>query len=136
MALRYAANKAELPRGTLVDLLLGAVDRLGTHDAFRVFGGPGPELTPLSYRDLMERVKDVAGALAVLGLDRGSCAAILSENRLEWPLTDYGCLCAGVQDVPIHAVLTADQVGYILNDSGARVVFASGDQVEKARAAC
>ena len=33
-------------------------------------------------------------------------------------------------------MLTADQVGYILNDSGARVVFASADQVEKARAAC
>jgi hypothetical protein len=56
MALRSAANQADLPRGTLVDLLLGAVDRLGTHEAFRLFTGPGPELAPLSYRDLLERV--------------------------------------------------------------------------------
>ena len=138
MALRtFASNPADLPRGTLVDLLLGAVDRLGTHDAFRVFTGPGAELSAISYRELLDRVKDVVGGLRVLRLERGQCAAILSENRLEWALTDYACLCEGVYAVPVHAVLTADQVGYILNDSGARVVFASTDeQVEKARKAC
>ncbi len=138
MALRtFASNPADLPRGTLVDLLLGAVDRLGTHDAFRVFTGPGAELSAISYRELLDRVKDVVGGLRVLRLERGQCAAILSENRLEWALTDYACLCEGVYAVPVHAVLTADQVGYILNDSGARVVFASTDeQVEKVRKAC
>jgi long-chain acyl-CoA synthetase len=131
----HAANRAEVPRGTLVELLLGAVDRLGTHAAFRLFTGPGPELAPVTYRELLERVREVVGALAALGLERGGCAAILSENRIEWALTDYGCLCAGVHGVPIHAVLTPEQVGYILSDSDARVVFASGDQVEKARTA-
>ena len=132
----YAANQADLPRGTLVDLLLGAVDRFGAHPAFRTFSGPGQELTSLSYRDLLQRIMDVAAVLQVLGLERGSSAAILSENRLEWALADYGCLCAGVHTVPIHAVLTGAQVAYILNDSGAQVVFASSDQVEKARVAC
>ncbi len=138
MALRsYAANQADLPRGTLVDLILGAVDRWDTHPAFRIFTGAGPETVPLAYSELLDRVKDVMGALRVLGLGRGDRAAILAENRLEWALTDYACLCTGVHDVPVHSVITADQVGYILNDSGARVVFASTqEQVDKARAAC
>ena len=138
MVLRgYAANQADLPRGTLVDLILGAVDRWDTHPAFRLFAGAGPETVPLAYSELLTRVKDVMGALRVLGLGRGDRAVILAENRLEWTLTDYACLCSGVHDVPVHSVLTADQVGYILNDSGARVVFASTQkQVDKARAAC
>lgn len=132
----YATRPGAPPRGTLVDLLFGAVDRLGDHAAFRTFTGPGPELTALSYRELLARVKDVVGVLRVLGLERGDRAAILSENRVEWAITDWACLCEGVQDVPIHSVLTAENVGYILRDSGARVVFASGEQVAKARAAC
>ena len=47
------------------------MDRLGEHAAFRLFIGPGPELSPLSYRETFARVKEVAGALRVLGLERG-----------------------------------------------------------------
>ena len=132
----YATRPGTLPRGTLVDLLLGAVDRLGEYPAFRTFTGPGPELSTLSYSAAFQRVKEIAGVLRVLGLDRGDRAVILAENRVEWSLLDWACLCEGVQDVPIHSVLTADNVAYILRDCGAKVVFASGEQVAKARAAC
>ena len=132
----HAANQTELPRGTLVELLLGAIDRLGDHAAFRLFRGTGPELTAVTYRELLDLVRDVVGALRVLGLERGDRVAILSENRFEWALIDYACLLEGVLDVPVHAVLTTDQAGYILSDSGARVIFAStAEQLEKARAA-
>jgi long-chain acyl-CoA synthetase len=132
----YATRSGEVPRGTLVDLFLGTVDRLKSHASFRVFTGPGVELTDVTAGELFGRVKDVVGALRTLGLARGDRAAILAENRLEWALTDYACLLEGVLDVPIHSVLTAEQVGYILGDSGAKVVFAAADQVDKARAAC
>jgi long-chain acyl-CoA synthetase len=132
----YATRPGPVPRGTLVDLFLGTVDRLGSHPSFRVFTGPGPELTEVSSSELFTKVKDVVGALRVLGLERGDRAAILAENRLEWALTDFACLLDGVLDVPIHSVLTPDQVGYILRDSGAKVVFAAAEHVEKARAAC
>jgi long-chain acyl-CoA synthetase len=131
----YATKPGEVPHGTLVELFLGAVDRLRGHVSYRVFTGPGPELTDLPTTEVFRRVKDVAGALRVLGLERGHRAAILAENRLDWALTDFACLMEGVLDVPIHSVLTAEQVGYILGDSGATVVFASGEQVAKALAA-
>jgi long-chain acyl-CoA synthetase len=133
----YATREGELPSGTLVGLLLGAIDRLSEQNAFRIFTGPGPELSEVSYRELFGHVKDAVGAFRVLGLERGARAAILSENRLEWALTDCACLFEGVWNVPIHSVLTAEQIRYIVQDSGARVLFASSaEQVAKAMVAC
>ena len=129
----YATRPGTLPEGTLVDLLLGAIDRLGDLPAYRLFTGPGSDLTTISYRDLFASQREAVGALRALGLQRGERAAILSENRIEWALVDQACLLEGVWDVPVHSVLTADQVAYILRDCGARVVFVSAEQTEKAR---
>jgi long-chain acyl-CoA synthetase len=50
---------------------------------------------------------------------------LLSENRPEWLLADYACLCSSVTDVPIYPTLPAEQIPYLLNDSGARALFVS-----------
>ncbi len=121
----YAANETEVPRGTLVDLFLGAIDQFGNHTALRAFVGNGPELSSISYRHAYDLVQSVVGGLRSLGLQRGARAAILSENRPEWALADYGCLCAGVCDVPVYDTLVPSQVAYILDDSGAELVFVS-----------
>jgi long-chain acyl-CoA synthetase len=130
-------NRADLPKGTLVELFLAAVDRYGDHTAFRWFPGPGPELKSISYEEAFATVRAVAHGLVKLGLGRGDRVAILSESRPEWALADYGCLAAGVLAVPIYQTLPADQISYILRDSGARVVFVSTrEQLEKAIEAC
>ena len=121
-----------LTPGTLVELFFEAVDRFGDRPALRYFPGPGPELRALSYQETYEKAKAVAAGLAAAGLKPADRAAILAENRPEWALADYGCLCAGVEAVPIYSTLTASQVAYILKDSGARLVFASTHgQMEK-----
>jgi long-chain acyl-CoA synthetase len=51
--------------------------------------------------------------------------AILSENRAEWPVADFGALMLGTVVVPIYATLLPDQIAHILRDSGARVLFLS-----------
>ncbi|HCR03950.1 MAG TPA: long-chain fatty acid--CoA ligase [Gemmatimonadetes bacterium] len=136
-AYTYATREGELPSGTLVSLFLDAIDRLRERHAFRIFTGPGPELREVSYRELFGHVKDTVGAFRLLGLERGDRAAILSENRFEWALTDYACLFEGVWNVPIHSVLTAEQIRYIVQDSGVRVLFvSSAEQVAKAKVAC
>ena len=53
----------------------------------------------------------------------GDRVALLSESRVEWTLTDAGSIFAGTIDVPIYPTLTPPQVRYILNDSGASVLF-------------
>lgn len=126
----YAANEAELPSGTLVELFLEATERFGDEPAFRYWTKDG--WREVSYRDVRERAVAVAAALGTLGLDRGDRVALLSENRVEWAITDYGALLAGVQIVPIYATLTSSEIQYLLTDSGARIVFVSdGEQLSK-----
>ncbi|UCC26902.1 MAG: long-chain fatty acid--CoA ligase [Gemmatimonadales bacterium] len=129
---KYASNPAEIEQGTLPSLLLAAVDRFGSAPALRNFVGETDEVTDLSYDDMLEVVTQGAAGLRALGLEPGDRAAILSENRTEWALADQSCLFSRVIDVPIYDTLIAEQVAYILNDSGARLVFASTrDQADK-----
>jgi long-chain acyl-CoA synthetase len=130
----YLANKTEVPIGTLTGSFFDAVNRFGDEPAYRSIKDGA--LVDISYREAYSLAMSVAGGLHALGIAPGDRVAILSENRAEWSQTDWGALLAAVPDVPIYSTLTAPQVGYILNDSGARVVFASTDeQLDKALAA-
>jgi long-chain acyl-CoA synthetase len=77
----------------------------------------------LSSADLMRRVRRIALGLHALGLGRGERAGILSESSPEWVLADVGCQFAGIVDVPIYPTLAPQQVCYIMDDSGARLLF-------------
>jgi long-chain acyl-CoA synthetase len=130
MGTDHAANPADLPEATLVELFFEAMDRFEDRPAFRYHADGS--WRDLSHAEAMDRIRMAGAALAAGGLERGDRAAILSENRPEWAMADYACLCAGVVDVPIYATLTAGQIGYILRDSGARLVFVSnGEQLDK-----
>ena len=78
---------------------------------------------PVSSDELLSRVKDVAAGLHAIGIRHGDRVALLSDSRVEWTLTDAGCLFASAIDVPIYPTLTPPQVRYILNDSGASALF-------------
>lgn len=95
---------------------------------------------PISSREVMERARAVAAGLHALGVRRGERVAILSESKPEWVITDAGCQLAGVVDVPVYPTQAPAQVGYILNDSGARVLFvqhrAAFDRIVEALGEC
>ena len=122
--LTHTANEMPVPEGTLVDLFLEGVKRHGERTALEYVRRPG-ELEGHSYEEVLAKAKNVAASLEVHGVTRGDRAAILAENRPEWAISDYGCLCAGVIDVPVYSTLTAPQVAYLLKDSGAKLVFVS-----------
>jgi len=130
--LSYVIDDTPVPESTLAILFLDAVERYGDAAAFQRFVSEGV-LEDISYREALTTVKRVGAGLEALGVTRGDRVAILAENRPEWAMADYGCLCAGVVDVPVYATLTAPQVAYVLEDSGAKLVFASTeDQMLKA----
>lgn len=78
---------------------------------------------PMSSDEMLARAKSIAAGLHAIGVQRGDRVALLSESRVEWTLTDAGSIFAGAIDVPIYPTLTPPQVRYILNDSGATVLF-------------
>jgi len=80
-------------------------------------------------RAIVERVRAVAMGLSALGVRKGDRVALLSENRPDWSVTDLAILSLGAVNVPIYTTQAPDQVRYILEDSGARVLFVSGKKV-------
>ena len=92
---------------------------------------------PISAAEVYGRVRALATALARWGVGKGDRVALLSENRWEWPVTDFAVLALGAVGVPLYMTLTAEQVGYMLRDSGAKVAVASNqEQYDKLSAVC
>jgi long-chain acyl-CoA synthetase len=118
------ANGGPRPEpGTLTQLIFGAIDRYDKPDALQVRIGGRYE--PISHRTILERARHIAYALRDLGAAAGDRIAIISENRPEWPITDFACLASGFTDVAIYPTLPAAQFEYILKDSGSTIAFVS-----------
>ena len=60
-----------------------------------------------------------------MGVKAGDKVAMLSENRVEWALTDYAILSLGAINVPVYPTLLVNQVEYILKDSDAVAAICS-----------
>jgi long-chain acyl-CoA synthetase len=111
-----------IPR-TIPELFLDAVER---HDKreFMLYKTAG-EYLPISAREFREEVELGAHGLIGLGIEAGERVAVLSENRPGWAFADLATLFAGAWSVPIYTSLVADEVQYILADSGATACFVS-----------
>lgn len=79
----------------------------------------------ISYRELREKVRNLAMGLLALGLKRDDMIAILSENRPEWVISDLAILSMGGVDVPLYPSSTASTIEYILNDSESKAIILS-----------
>lgn len=85
----------------------------------------------ISAEEFLARVEHVALGLAGLGIKAGDRVALLSENRPDWSIVDLAILSLGAINVPIYTTQAVEQVRYILEDSGARLLFVSGRRVFK-----
>ncbi len=79
----------------------------------------------ISYAEVRDTVERFAFGLAALGLKRGERVGIISENRPEWVVCDLAIASLGAIDVPVYTTMTAKQIEFILNDSGARFTIVS-----------
>jgi long-chain acyl-CoA synthetase len=78
------------------------------------------------YRSLANRAARLAGALqGHLGLNAGDRVAIIARNCPAYLETLYAVWYAGLAAVPVNAKLHGEELGYILEQSGARVCFVS-----------
>ncbi len=85
-----------------------------------------------TWKDLRKAVDEIAAALAAEGVERGDRVAILANSRMEWCIVDLANFTLGAVTVPIYQSNLPDEVEYILDHSGARVVFVEdGEQLSK-----
>src|SRR4051812_43320852 len=89
----------------------------------------GDKWERISGPSAIARVKRIAFGLAMLGVKRGDRIAIISENRPEWSFVDLAILCLGAVNVPIYTTQAVEQVRFILENSGARMLFISGAKI-------
>lgn len=81
----------------------------------------------LSYDQLRTEVFAAAVAFQKLGMKLGSRAVIISENRPEWVITDLAIQMLGAVNVPIHSVLSAEQIAEIMRETKPEFLFHSED---------
>lgn len=86
----------------------------------------------VSYQEALDRVCCLTSFLRSVGLKRGDRAAIISATRPEWMEADLAVLALGGVVVSVYQTLPANDVAYILFDSGSKIVFVENqEQAEK-----
>jgi len=74
---------------------------------------------PLTSRQVEEEIRATAKGLVAAGIQIGDRVAIMARTRYEWTILDFAIWYAGGCVVPIYDTSSAEQVDWILNDSGA-----------------
>ncbi|GGJ16851.1 AMP-dependent synthetase/ligase [Streptomyces brasiliensis] len=77
---------------------------------------------PVTAAAFARDVTDAAKGLIAAGLEPGGRVAVMSRTRYEWTVLDFAIWAAGGQTVPIYATSSAEQVEWIVRDSGTRYV--------------
>jgi long-chain acyl-CoA synthetase len=74
------------------------------------------------------QVSGLAKGLVAAGIEPGDRVALMSRTRYEWTLADYAIWAAGAVTVPVYETSSAEQVEWIVTDSGARAAIAETDK--------
>ncbi len=87
-----------------------------------IMAGSGQTLT---YAELEAQSNRIAHLLRGLGLQRGDSIALMMHNEIDFLPICWAAQRAGLIFVAMSTKLTADEAGYIVQDSGARAIFCS-----------
>lgn len=66
-----------------------------------------------------QQVRALAKGFIAAGVQVGDRVALMSRTRYEWTLTDFALWTAGAVPVPVYETSSAEQLAWILQDSGA-----------------
>ena len=77
----------------------------------------------LTYAQLWEQARRYASVLRERGIGPGDKVALLLPNTPHFPMAYFGALALGAVVVPVHALLKAEEVEYVLTDSGAKALI-------------
>jgi len=110
----------------LTDFFINAVKRYGDDGAiFWKSAGNNVEYDSVSGNKLKELVYHLALSIEQFGLKPGDNAAIISESRFEWVVTDFACISKQIATVPVYPTMTSEQIRFILHHSESRLCFVS-----------
>jgi long-chain acyl-CoA synthetase len=77
----------------------------------------------LTWKDVGDSVRELAGGLIALGRKKGDAVGILSGSRAEWVQADFAIFSVGGITIPIYPTYPPDLIQYIVNDAGVKTLF-------------
>ncbi len=83
----------------------------------------GGQLATFTWGEAVGEARRMAGHIAALDLPEGSRIALLSKNTAWWLMADLAIWMAGHVSVPLYPTLDAETVKYVLEHSGAELLF-------------
>ena len=123
--MREFAAEAPVPHDPTMNvpgLLLARLARGASSVIFERSAGLGGSWAPVTVAEFVREVTALAKGLVAQGLEPGDRVAIMSRTRYEWTLTDFAIWFAGGVGVPVYETSSADQVEWILANSGTSLV--------------
>jgi long-chain acyl-CoA synthetase len=109
------------------DILANQLAKFPQADALagKIDGG----YVPLSSQQVQDQANLVSLGLLKIGLKKGDKVAIISMNRPEWLLADFGIAQIGATSVPMYPSITVEDYKYIFTDAGVGAVLVADKQL-------
>jgi long-chain acyl-CoA synthetase len=116
----------------LIRMFNNRVRKYGNREVLRYRDLNG-EYQPVSWNQLKTKVESILSSLLASGYAKGEMIGIYSPNKAEWLMADLGILALGGVVVPFYATASREQLKYIVDETGMRLMFVGHqDQLEVA----
>ena len=108
---------------TLPGLFLARCGRTPAGEAYRHYDAAAAQWKSHAWRDMLALVARWRTALAAERLASGERVAVLLPNSVEWVCCDQAALSLGLVVVPLYTTDNPENIAYILDDCGARLLL-------------
>jgi len=128
--MKMAENEIKLPGpDNLVELFENSVAK---HKNYNLFGTKNKEKDGydwVTYGQIAERVNNLRGGLASLGVEKGDGVGIIANNRNEWAIAAYATYGRCARFIPMYEAELDRILKYIINDSGIKILFVARNDI-------
>ncbi len=96
-----------------------------------LFGTKSPSGTYdwITYREVGERVDNLRGGLASIGIGKDDAVGLIANNRVEWAVAAFAGYGLGARYIPMYESELVHIWKYIINDSSVKVLFVSKPEI-------
>ncbi len=112
--------------GSLVDHIIENATKNPSHVALSV--PRGSAWVDVTAQQFLDEVKAVAKGIVANAVEPGERIGVMSRTRYEWTLVDYAIWYAGAVSVPVYETSSAEQIQWMLSDSGSVAVFLESEK--------
>lgn len=128
---RLDVGKIESRPDSVPQMFRSRVAATPTSEAFRFPDGAGG-WSSVTWQQVGDRVDHIAAGLIALGINPEDRVALASGTRYEWVIADFGILASGAATTTVYPTTNAEDVAFIVANSGSRIVIAEDQkQVDK-----